>query len=80
MLAPTINYQAGDIARLPIIMSNRYYEEITNLVKKCVQGAKNEWDSYETSWEFNRHPLVRHGLKNDRFIGDAYNEWDKECT
>lgn len=80
MLAPTINYQAGDIARLPIIMSKQYYEEITNLVKKCVQGAKTEWDSYETSWEYNRHPLVHYGLNNVRFIGDAYNEWDRECT
>lgn len=80
MLAPTINYQAGDIARLPIIMSKQYYEEITNLVKKCVQGAKTEWDSYETSWEYSRHPLVHYGLNNVRFIGDAYNEWDRECT
>lgn len=80
MLAPTINYQAGDIARLPIIMSKQYYEEITNLVKKCVQGAKTEWDSYETSWEYSRHPLVHCGLNNVRFIGDAYNEWDRECT
>ena len=62
------------------LSSKQYYEEITNLVKKCVQGAKTEWDSYETSWEYSRHPLVHYGLNNVRFIGDAYNEWDRECT
>lgn len=40
MLAPTINYQAGDIARLPIIMSEQYYEEITNLVKNVFREQK----------------------------------------
>ena len=80
MLAPTINYQAGDIARLPIIMSEQYYEEITNLVKKCVQGAKAEWDSYETSWEYDRNPLVYRALNSDGFIDNAYKVWDKDCT
>ena len=80
MLAPTINYQAGDIARLPIIMSEQYYEEITNLVKKCVQGAKAEWDSYETSWEYDRNPLVYRALNSDGFIDNVYKVWDKDCT
>lgn len=80
MLAPTINYQAGDIARLPIIMSEQYYEEITNLVKKCVQGAKAEWDSYETSWEYDRNPLVYRALNSEGFIDNAYKVWDKDCT
>ena len=80
MLAPTINYQAGDIARLPIIMSEQYYEEITNLVKKCVQGAKAEWDSYETSWDYDRNPLVYRALNSDGFIDNAYKIWDTDCT
>ena len=59
MIAPTINYQAGDIARIPVIMSNEQTKATINtLVEENIQLSKADWDSYETSWDFKKHPLI----------------------
>ena len=58
ILAPTINFQAGDIGRLPIVEYGKHAEEIYNLVSSNIAGSKDDWDAYETSWDFKRHPLV----------------------
>ena len=50
---PTLNYSSGVIQKAPLpILPN------TNLGVECVKLSKNDWDSYETSWDFKRHPLV----------------------
>lgn len=56
IVAPTINYQCGDIANIPVIgMSNKVIGET---VEKNIAVSKSDWDSFETSWDFKRHPLV----------------------
>jgi hypothetical protein len=57
ILAPTINYQAGDIGRLPVLM-NSEKTIIENVVEGNIARAKADWDSFETSWDFKQHPLV----------------------
>ena len=57
-LNPTLNYQAGDIGRLPIIYDNKQKDIIDSISKKNIELSKNEWDKYESSWNFKRHPLV----------------------
>ena len=58
ILNPTINVQIGDIANLPIITSNSYQNSIISIVDKAIQISKKNWDSFETSWDFSRHPLL----------------------
>lgn len=58
ILAPTINFQAGDIGRLPIVEYGDQAEGICNLVSSNIALSKDDWDSYETSWDFKGHPLV----------------------
>ena len=55
---PTLANQAGDIAKIPCIISEEHSEFIKRIVTDCVVVAKEDWDSFETSWEFMRHPLV----------------------
>ena len=56
IIAPTINYQCGDIANIPVIgMSNKVIGET---VEKNIAVSKSDWDSFETSWDFKKHPLV----------------------
>ena len=57
-LNPTLNYQAGDIGRLPIIYDNKQKGRIDSISKKNIELSKNDWDKYESSWNFKRHPLV----------------------
>jgi len=67
----TINYQPGDIARIPVIFSDEYRFQIDNLVNDNLDISKLEWDSFETSWNFTLHPLVRFRAENGR-MQDAY--------
>lgn len=56
MLNPTLNYQAGNIKSIPIKFDNDYM--ISDLSNMNVEISKNDWDSFETSWDFKKHPLV----------------------
>lgn len=58
MLNPTLNMQARDIKSLPMLISDEYKPAINNLVDSSVSISKTDWDSFETSWDFKRHPLV----------------------
>ena len=51
-----INYNQGDIAKLPIIRT--ICNEISHNVEDAIRISKTNWDSYETSWDFKRNPLV----------------------
>ncbi len=52
----SLNYNQGDIAKLPIIFDNE--KEIIQLVEKAIDTSKEEWDSFEISWDFKKHPLI----------------------
>ena len=69
----TINYQPGDIAGIPVAFPNG--NEPTHQIEECVQLAHKDWDSYETSWDFQRHPLIRPISR----LADAYTVWKAEC-
>lgn len=51
-----LNYNQGDIAKLPILISNE--NEVCNVVEKLIEISKEDWDSFETSWDFKKHPLI----------------------
>ena len=57
-ISPTINYEVGHIASLPIIENDENKESIINTVNNNIQISKTDWDSYETSWDFKRNPLM----------------------
>ena len=58
IINPTLNYGAGSIALSPIIIRNDKKENVNALVEENVTLSKQDWDSFETSWDFERHPLV----------------------
>ena len=58
MLNPTINMNAGDVAKVPIVINNEKEAPVEFLVKAMTSLSKTDWDSYETSWDFTRNPLV----------------------
>lgn len=57
MLNPTLTFQTGDISNIPVIFKENDVE-ITSKVNSSIETSKNDWDSYETSWDFKRNPLV----------------------
>lgn len=54
----TINYQPGDIAGIPVIICE--IEKIQKIAQENIAYAQNDWDSFETSWDFKVHPLIKH--------------------
>lgn len=72
-ISPTIDFKVGDIIQIPLIRER--IEDIIERSKRCVQISKIDWDSFETSWDFQRHPLLR----NVSTIAEAFNQWHAEC-
>ena len=58
MLSPTLNFEVGQIATYPIIQNEELEPSVNATVDLCRELAKTDWDSFETSWDFKRHPLV----------------------
>ena len=83
---PTINIQVKDIRLMPIIKQN--YEDVSGKVKSNISLTKEDWDSFETSWDFKRHPLLsvipRNSVlfddTNDIDLAECYTCWENECN
>lgn len=58
IINPTLNYQVENILQLPIIKNAKNKDRIDNVVKENILKSKLDWDSFETSWNFKRHPLI----------------------
>ena len=74
ILNPTLNILVGDIISLPVKIQRE--DTIINLVDNNISLSKSDWDSFETSWDFKVHPLVKNYVNR---ISEAYKLWDEEC-
>lgn len=74
VLSPTLNYEGSHIASLPINPVMLENEEIERLVKENIELAKQDWDDFEFSWNFKRHPLVN----GEKTVKSAYEKWVKK--
>ena len=54
----TMTLQVKDVKNIPIIIDNLSKSTVSDIVKENVDMCKKDWDSFETSWDFERHPLV----------------------
>ncbi|MDQ5932136.1 MAG: hypothetical protein QG649_221, partial [Patescibacteria group bacterium] len=66
------------VALYPIIKSPQYRDEVIRLVEENRTLSKTDWDSFETSWDFEQHPL----LPNDgeTKLADTYNAWERNAS
>lgn len=75
-IAPTMNLTAGNMNKLPFIYSDEKKENIDILAKNNIKIGKYDWDSFETSWDFIVHPLVKNHVST---ISEAFSLWSNEC-
>lgn len=67
VLNPSINLQVKDIKALPILVEDN--DTIADITQRSVQLAKDDWDSFETSFTFKQHPLtVGHTRVEEAFV------------
>jgi len=87
LLAPTFHFNGGPISKLPLLSSESYYEDIARMANESVVISSTDWDSFETSWDFKRHPLVSgqwtvdsdQNANHCSLITDHYKRWESEC-
>lgn len=77
IINPTLNANPGDIAKLPIIMNESKNVEIKKDVEETLIASRRDWDSFETSWDFAIHPLIK---RHTSTIKEAFDLWSKECN
>lgn len=56
--SPTLNYESGQIANLPVLFKELQREHVERCVNENINLSKDDWDSFETSWDFKKHPLI----------------------
>ena len=58
LISPTLNYQPGDLSKLPAFFPGSLQAELNSVVLSAITVEKNDWDSYEISWGFTKFPLL----------------------
>ncbi len=93
-LDPTMSFTNGDLVRIPIVVDNEKKDIVTKMVKECVQYSKTDWDSFENSWDFQRHPLLQYAGFTPQMVAKeeangyitmngieyAYRHWEHACN
>ena len=72
---PTINSGAEIVAQIPMVINKEVEQNVSDIVKQNVAYCKKDWDSFETSWDFRHHPLLR----KVSAIAEAFTQWQTEC-
>lgn len=77
IIAPTIHCQCGDVANIPVIEDDTKAFNIESKVDENINISKFDWDSFETSWDFEKHPLVSYSTNK---MSTAFALWSEECV
>lgn len=80
ILNSNLTNSTGIVNKIPVLnsskISERKIENVEYLVNNNLSDSKKDWDSFETSWDFTVHPLVKNCVST---ISEAYNLWNDEC-
>lgn len=76
LISPTLNFEVQHVKNFPIV--ENYIKNDTHFIKTVKQNiiiSRLEWDSFETSWDFKKHPFII-GKINIQSIEDSYSNWN----
>lgn len=77
---PTMNLNTTDICDLPLIVKEQNVDNINYIVSESIKICNNEWDSFETSWNFKVHPLLKFlDEAKDFKLSSSFEVWENEC-
>lgn len=77
VLSPTLGFESGYLKKIAIRVDDNYRQEVETLTREAIQISKEDWDSFETSWDFKKHPFIQY--KTTGLIKDAFENW-REVT
>lgn len=76
-ISQTLNFNAGDIEKIPFIFDDKYNIDIEKFSSACISLSKSDWDAFETSWDFTKHPLV---VNSDQCIVNSESSANTQLT
>ena len=86
LLNPTINLSTGTVSDIPLKIVDEEKSNVEFLGKDCIRLAQEDWDSFETSWDFTRHPFIKAITKyphmmdvGNIYLAECYDIWAGEC-
>ncbi len=93
-LDPTMSFTNGDLVRIPMVVDESKKNTVTKLVKECIEYSKADWDAFETSWDFQHHPLLQYAGLTPQMVAKeeangyltmngikyAYRHWEQACN
>ncbi|MCA6603293.1 MAG: BREX-1 system adenine-specific DNA-methyltransferase PglX [Pseudanabaena sp. M007S1SP1A06QC] len=74
LLNPTLHFGVGEVAKLPFIDLDKH-NDVDQLAEKAISISRQDWDNFETSWDFKTHPLTRY---KTNLIQQAFENWQQE--
>ncbi len=91
IFSPTVDFKVGDVIQVPDLATES--KLLVDVTRKCINLLKQDWDSFETSWDFQQHPLIRCAsfsrkemetdskkhIQDMNYIEDAFTRWSNEC-
>lgn len=92
IVSPTLNYEVGHIKTIPVYIEEDKHLIVDQLVDQCIEISKQDWDSFETSWDFLVHPLVKYrsysvDVENGKDVSreclgleDSFETWKTICN
>ena len=93
-LSPTLRFTEGPVGLVPILYEKKYSSNVSYIVDVCESISVLDWDSFETSWDFQRHPLLQYAAFTPQMVAqeeangylttngiiDAYRNWEQACN
>lgn len=94
MISPTLGFESGYVNKVPVIIDEYNMEEIVSFSNNSIKLSCKDWDSFETSWDFKKHPLVPSAKEKQEQITSQFSQprmekfgliewhyanWEREC-
>ena len=74
-ISPTLNFEVGQIGTQPLIINQQEKQTVEKITEENIELSKTDWDSFETSWDFERHPLIN----GEKTLAKAFEKWEQDC-
>jgi len=77
-ISPSLNLTAGNMNKVPVVFQDRDKIIIDTLVDENIKTSRKDWDSFENSWDFSKHPLMEEKIMS-KLLSEKFSSWESEC-
>ncbi len=84
ILCPTLDFNPGSLSKIPVVVNDKLQNKIIELCERAISISQEDWDNFETSWDFQAHPLVQLSVDSSqspakrRSLKEAFRVWEAQ--